>query len=42
VSSILLPEKQYGDVNREAAKTAETLERAAAHIRETASALRAP
>jgi N-acetylated-alpha-linked acidic dipeptidase len=37
-----IEEKQYGDVNREAAKTAEALERAAAHIREAASALRAP
>jgi N-acetylated-alpha-linked acidic dipeptidase len=37
-----IEEKQYADVNREAAKTAEALERAAAHIREAASALRAP
>ncbi len=37
-----IEEKQYADVNREAAKTAEALERAAARIREAASALRAP
>ncbi len=35
-----IEEKQWGDVNREAARTAEVLERAAAHIREAAKLLR--
>jgi N-acetylated-alpha-linked acidic dipeptidase len=37
-----IEEKQYGEVGREIAKTAEVLDRAAAHIREAAAALRAP
>jgi N-acetylated-alpha-linked acidic dipeptidase len=37
-----IEEKQYSDVNGEAARTAEVLQRAAAHIREAAAALRAP
>jgi N-acetylated-alpha-linked acidic dipeptidase len=37
-----IEEKQYAEVNPEAVRTAEALARAAAHIREAASALRAP
>jgi N-acetylated-alpha-linked acidic dipeptidase len=37
-----IEETQYPDVNPEIVRTAETLARAAAHIREAASALRAP
>ena len=35
-----IEEKQYADVDREAVKTAEALERAAANIREAARALK--
>ena len=35
-----IEEKQYADVGREAVKTAEALERAAANIREAARALK--
>ncbi len=38
----VIEEKQYAEVNREVARTAEVLQRAAAHIREAAGTLRAP
>ena len=37
-----IEERQYADVNPEVVRTAEALARAAAHIREAASALRSP
>ena len=37
-----IEEKQYADVNKEIVRTAEALDKAAAHIREAAGALRAP
>ena len=37
-----IEEKQYADVNKEIARTAEALDRAAAHIREAAAAFAAP